>query len=857
MAELLAISASAIALVQAVELACNTVRSISDIKSAPAEARRVGEELQQVRAIVQQVERHVIQNAPVAGSGASASETAAMLHSRILALKEDLDGFQRLVGPYLLQGTTLARLKLRTKWLMGLDKRLAQISERLSTHGGYLQLAFSLYTSHEARSSSIQVRRRLDTLLQAHQGRHGGALFQTGILDAAPAGLLPTAPLTSAVLYGSPKTCAKLLNDAASIIHGLTTDNDGLLCHTSNRMYDWVLSHLYGILHDIFSGQVVQEDGSEWSAEPRAPLLLQRQDNLEGSPMAAAKPPQADSVFARQRRAFLCSPLQAVSSITDSKEVEFYRKALRQHQLDIHLHRLSNQNPASSPPLRGTVSNPWLRQCRLYVAPRSIGTSRIAANGSIVYISELSGGPTSRYHLSKTLATFGVCPNSSPVFEHIKSGNTAAVQRMLSLGLVSPNDRDEEGNSLLWHCLWNPNTRYAICELLLQQNADPSDCNRRGDHALAVLVMDVLPRLRVDGDVTVVDILALIDLLLQFCGANISEACGTLCYKSRKGVQVATAGLLHCAIPRQRQESNSEFVVSQLPVVFSRLVRGVRESNMDLELIDKNGNTALLYTLFYHPGPVVTMVETSTFLIDAGADVRVTNKHSEGGLHLLCRRLSACSRQNLPKEEKEGITNLLAQLMTQGLDPVARNNVGYTPIDAAMSPAVWPLLCSALKQIGRDMREELRLLDLASGVTTLSEAEYEAKFCEAVRLKGTTSSLRIPSDPLASRGSAAVETSDGGQDRRGICYICGQGPDEFFRDAPFDEFYTGVVVELGEGIHMVEHKHYDWAECLAVHEEDSCHTLDYHPAEMAIDRLKERSWRRHVAVIFEERGLLS
>jgi hypothetical protein len=52
--------------------------------------------------------------------------------------------------------------------------------------------------------------------------------------------------------------------------------------------------------------------------------------------------------------------------------------------------------------------------------------------------------------IPRTLSTFGVQPDNSPIFEYLKGRDMAMVRNMLSEKRVSPNDRDESGNSLLW-----------------------------------------------------------------------------------------------------------------------------------------------------------------------------------------------------------------------------------------------------------------------------------------------------------------------------------------------------------------------------------------------------------------------
>jgi hypothetical protein len=264
---------------------------------------------------------------------------------------------------------------------------------------------------------------------------------------------------------------------------------------------------------------------------------------------------------------------------------------------------------------------------------------------------------------------------------------------------------------------------------------------------------------------------------------------------------------------------------------------------MDLEQTDKNGNTALLYTVFYSSD-----MRTTWILLDAGANVFATNKYGENALHLLCRRLSACSNPDLTNAKKHLLTDLLARLIRVGLDPLIGNHVGFTPVDAAMSPRVWPLLCSALRRNGRTMTRELQLLDLAAGIS-LSNEDINTKF------EGAMSQRRLASV----KDCLSMEDVGGSPDDATtmVCYLCNRSGEMFFRDAPFDEFTSEIVDDVGHGIHAMYYNHPCDDECHHIHEEDSCYALDYHPAEMSKERLVERSWRRHVAALLEDRGLLS
>jgi len=105
--------------------------------------RRVGDDLHQLLSIVQQFDRYAREiDTP------ASNEAAITLHTQIETLTSDLNGFLAIVQPHLCQGTLVTRLMIRLKWLMGLDKRLGQISDRISAQSRGLLLAFALYSRY-------------------------------------------------------------------------------------------------------------------------------------------------------------------------------------------------------------------------------------------------------------------------------------------------------------------------------------------------------------------------------------------------------------------------------------------------------------------------------------------------------------------------------------------------------------------------------------------------------------------------------------------------------------------------------------------------------------------------------------
>ena len=52
--------------------------------------------------------------------------------------------------------------------------------------------------------------------------------------------------------------------------------------------------------------------------------------------------------------------------------------------------------------------------------------------------------------IPRRLSTFNRYPNDALIFRHLQSKDLTAVQEILASGTISVNDRDENGNSLLW-----------------------------------------------------------------------------------------------------------------------------------------------------------------------------------------------------------------------------------------------------------------------------------------------------------------------------------------------------------------------------------------------------------------------
>jgi len=328
--------------------------------------------------------------------------------------------------------------------------------------------------------------------------------------------------------------------------------------------------------------------------------------------------------------------------------------------------------------------------------------------------------------------------------------------------------------------------------------------------------------------------MSLVRRLMQHCRPD--EVRLTSQYKRRRGIELAPAGLLHCALFR----NNSKISIL-------KLLDFILKKKFDLEARDTNGNTPLMYALFYTPQSA--RFEVVSALLEAGAMTDAFNKYGEGCLHLLLRRLSACDNNEMDPASKKATINILVMLLDRGCDPTSPNVVGYTPLDAALSPIAWPLFCSALEKVGKDVEKVIQEIDMMSDIMS-TDAEVEERLEYVVeRHNSVMPRLSHWTMPEVASGQPFAEQ---------LCYLCGRGTNLVKRVIPFDEFRSVVVDELEFGIHMIWYNHHNGGdgECLGVWKEDSSHFLDYCPSKMNYENRKNRSWRRHVAYLLWRKGVL-
>jgi hypothetical protein len=291
---------------------------------------------------------------------------------------------------------------------------------------------------------------------------------------------------------------------------------------------------------------------------------------------------------------------------------------------------------------------------------------------------------------------------------------------------------------------------------------------------------------------------------------------GTRQYRRSGQVKYAPAPLVHCILSPRNAHLFIQGVL-KLMVESSPLYC--------LEEPDTNENTALLEALYF--SSEAELVEIATYLIKAGANVHAQNKYGEGCLHLLLRRLSACNNVNMDKSRRSAIVGLVENLLRLECDPKLKNNEGYTPFDAARSPAAWSIYCEAF------LKAEKNIETYVFGLIGTTNLQHLASL--GVQQAGKPS---LAQDNSIFRPQNIMSATDK------PCYLCGRVTgDQNDWAVPFDEFHSVVVEEMEVTIHMKLYHHPEGEICLHVRDEDSCGLLDYYPDRMSFQRRRDRAWR--------------
>lgn len=197
---------------------------------------------------------------------------------------------------------------------------------------------------------------------------------------------------------------------------------DSHFAMTSTPRGQWVLAQLHGVLCDIFLGEISPPIESEQTADGSNRIGSEHEPQGIGSRRLQANM----AAFSRY--------LPLTSGFSTEVQQDGQRVCLTVVKLQ------SPKVPRDDNAAESFVG------CRLYAE----SDWRNHSVGAILRVAEISGP---RAQISRMLSAFGVHPHESLVFDYIRTGNICGLQRMLSLRLLSTNDRDEDGNSLLSVCI--------------------------------------------------------------------------------------------------------------------------------------------------------------------------------------------------------------------------------------------------------------------------------------------------------------------------------------------------------------------------------------------------------------------
>jgi hypothetical protein len=240
----------------------------------------------------------------------------------------------------------------------------------------------------------------------------------------------PLAPIvkksceSTVMLFGSAKDGAACLSYLCYHIHRTLVPSDSeTQTFISIEDSNWLLCESHALLADLFGGNV-RECRTKQVIQDLDPPHFRAGTLKWNSPRTIQSP----AIRGKTHSRCLCSmPILETSVLEVEKPTG---------KLLIMVSKVSHADNIVGHHKSMTIG-------RLFFLPK-IGSSFCGVATTFVrYVSSVPSIP-------RTLSVFRVHPNSCRIFGHIKAREIDSVRKMLSTSLVSPNDRDEEGKSLLW-----------------------------------------------------------------------------------------------------------------------------------------------------------------------------------------------------------------------------------------------------------------------------------------------------------------------------------------------------------------------------------------------------------------------
>ncbi|EAW11257.1 ankyrin repeat domain-containing protein [Aspergillus clavatus NRRL 1] len=330
---------------------------------------------------------------------------------------------------------------------------------------------------------------------------------------------------------------------------------------------------------------------------------------------------------------------------------------------------------------------------------------KIAQEGLLVSLSKLHDGLT-KPMINRHISSFTVVETTSPIFACIEANDINTLRQLLKNKEFSPNVRNTENESLLSaaaHLL-----RFEICDLLLNEGADPNHCRSDGANA----IYDVRNAFWYRPTHYTIDksILSRILRLFITAGCDINA--------------VALGGSpLHFTVSTTLPGSK---LIDEAEI--AALINLLICTGCDIEHENVDGLTPLLYNACIPQWHGVIVLRE---LLQWGANAHATTYLGEGALHLAIAFSGPGSA--LGQIDGNALEARLRLLLRAGCDPNLLDNGGHSPSDFAMSsPRIWFQWCLAVERAGLSMEEILGQEGVRAPVqaayqsTPVEDAEWES-----------------------------------------------------------------------------------------------------------------------------------
>ncbi|KAJ5480063.1 hypothetical protein N7530_005572 [Penicillium desertorum] len=292
--------------------------------------------------------------------------------------------------------------------------------------------------------------------------------------------------------------------------------------------------------------------------------------------------------------------------------------------------------------------------------------------------------------IHRSISMYTVAEPDSPIFECVQSNNIARLRQFLGSRQATPDIRNTENESLL--SVAARHLRLEICELLINEGADPSHCRSDGANAIYAVRTAFWYR----------------DMAYKVPKSTLNQLLRLFVRAGCDMNSVALGGSpLHFTVSYSLPGS---VMIDEEEI--SCLVNLLVCLGCDIEHDNSDGLTPLLYNACIPGLHGVTVLKE---LLNWGANPHAQTHFGEGALHLAI----AFSIPGTVHGDV-GFRSLqarLALLLNAGCDPNLRDRNGHTVSDYAMSsPRTWFQWCLAVeKNQGLPIEEILRKDDNPGG----------------------------------------------------------------------------------------------------------------------------------------------